>query len=121
MFRKLTVIMCLISFIPAAVSAQGLTTAAPQMPAIGSATEKSTQLPVQDVNLALPAERSEAVLVAAAETSQGTAMGSAPARKSESRSSHSWDNFVDVHFGDYRWVWWAAAAAILVGIHVAAD
>ena len=118
MFRKLTVIMCLISFIPAAVSAQGLTTAAPQLSAVGS--EKST-LPVQDVNLSLPAERSESVLMAAAETSQGTAMGSAPARKSESRSSHSWDNFVDVHFGDYRWVWWAAAAAILVGIHVAAD
>ena len=118
MFRKLTVIMCLISFIPAAVSAQGLTTAVPQLSAVGS--EKST-LPVQDVNLSLPAERSESVLMAAAETSQGTAMGSAPARKSESRSSHSWDNFVDVHFGDYRWVWWAAAAAILVGIHVAAD
>lgn len=34
---------------------------------------------------------------------------------------HSWDNFLEVHFGGYRWLWWAGAAAGLIAIHVAAD
>jgi hypothetical protein len=120
MFRKLTIILCLISFAPAAINAQALAAVtAPQ--AAGTAATEKTVPPGQEVNLSLPAERSATVLLAAAETSQGGVVANAPEQKRESRRAHSWDNFIDVHFGDYRWVWWAGAAAILIAIHVSAD
>jgi hypothetical protein len=120
MFRKLIVILCLVSFTPAAVTAQVLSAVAAPPVSTGSATERSAQ-PSRDLNLSLPAETSTALLLAAAETQQGTAMAAAPEQKCVSRSSHSWDNFLEVHFGGYRWVWWAGAVAILVAIHAGAD
>ncbi len=119
MFRKLTIVICLISFAPAAVNAQGLAALAAS-PAAAGLTADSPAPSAPATNLSLPAERTKAVLLAAADSSQSAAMVSAPEQKKESRSAHTWDNFVDVHFGDYRWVWWAAAAAVLIGIHVAA-
>lgn len=120
MFRKLIVVLCLVSFAPAAVSAQGLVSVAVQPAAVVPVTEKASQQG-GELNLSLPAERPAVMLLAAAETSQAVAMENAPEQKRESRSSHSWDNFVDVHFGGYRWIWWAGAAAILVAIHAGAD
>ena len=120
MFRKLIVVFCLISFAPAAVSAQGLVQVAAPVADVAPAAEKAP-LPGGELNLSLPAERSAALLMAAAETSQAVAMENAPEQKRESRSSHTWDNFVDVHFGGYRWVWWAGAAAVLIAIHAGAD
>jgi hypothetical protein len=46
-----------------------------------------------------------------------------PARPAEARSearSKGGCNFWDIHFGGYRWLWWAGAAAVLIAIHVAA-
>jgi len=41
--------------------------------------------------------------------------------KAESRSACSHD-FWEIHFGGYRWVWWAAAVGAIVGLHAfAAD
>ena len=120
MFRKLIVILCLVSFTPAAVTAQELSAVAAPPVSAGSATERSAQ-PSRDLNLSLSAETTTAILLAAAETQQGTAMAAAPEQKCVSRSSHSWDNFFEVHFGGYRWAWWAGAAAILVAIHAGAD
>lgn len=106
MLRKLLVVICLITFAPAAVGAQGVAVAA--APLAG------------DIDLSLPADSSRAVQLAAADSPQPMASDKAPEPRSESRSSHSWGNFVDVHFGGYRWVWWAGAAAVLIAIHVAA-
>lgn len=117
MFRKLTVFICLIAFAPAAVSAQGITTATAAETAVESTI---TMLPASDreINLSLTTERSSAVLMAAAETSQGTAMAGTPEHKKEAKSSSfNWSNFAEVHLGDYRWVWWAGAAVALVAIH----
>ena len=119
MFRKLIVVLCLVSFAPAAVSAQGVVSVAASSTVAVSAAEKAP--PSGELNLSLPAGRSAALLLAATETSPAMAMESAPEQKRESRRSHSWDNFLDVHFGGYRWVWWAGAAAILVAIHAGAD
>jgi hypothetical protein len=58
------------------------------------------------------------VLVAAAEQ-KNDGVSQAPVQIERQRK-HSWDNFWEVHFGGYRWLWWAGAAAVLVGIHVAA-
>jgi hypothetical protein len=119
MFRKLTIVICLISFAPAAVNAQGLAALAASPAAAGLAAENSMPS-APETNLSLPAERATAVMLAAAESSQSAAMVNAPEQKKESRSAHSWDNFVEVHFGDYRWVWWVGAAAVLIAIHAAA-
>ena len=118
MLRKLMVLICLVSFVPAAASAQGIV-AAP------SAAESAIAAPAQSgagVNLALPAERSAAVLMAAADTSKEATAAAAPEQKAEARrSSFNWGNFAEVHLGDYRWVWWAGAAVALVAIHAGAD
>ena len=119
MFRKLIIILCLVSFAPAAVTAQGLTAVATPPVSAGPAAERTAQ-PPRELNLSLPAETSSAMLLAAAETSQRAANCASAEQKCESRSSHNWDNFVDVHFGGYRWVWWVGAAAILAAIHIAA-
>ena len=120
MFRKLIVVLFLVSFAPAAVSAQGVVSVAAQPASVMPAAEKA--LPSGgELDLSLPAERPAVMLLAAAESSQAVAMEKAPEQKQESRRSHSWDNFLDVHFGGYRWVWWAGAAAILVAIHAGAD
>ena len=114
MLRKLMVLICLVSFIPAAASAQGIV-AAP------SAAESAIATPAQSgagVNLSLPTERSAAVLMAAADTSKEATAAAAPEQKAEARrSSFNWGNFAEVHLGDYRWVWWAGAAVALVAIH----
>lgn len=117
MLRKLTVLICLLSFAPAAVNAQGIAALAASPGAV-----QSTNQTEKGMNLSLPAERTAAVLMAAADTSQGTAMASAPEQKKESKqSSFNWGNFAEVHLGDYRWVWWAGAAVALVAIHAGAD
>ncbi len=38
-----------------------------------------------------------------------------------SKKGHTWDNFWYVHFGDYRWAWWALAGGVLIAIHAGAD
>jgi hypothetical protein len=103
MLRQLLVVICLVSFAPAAFGAQ--------VPAVAP-------LPAE-VNLSLPVATSRAVMLAAADTGR-TLAADAPEHKSEVHSSHSWDNFVEVHFGGYRWIWWAGAAVVLIAIHVVA-
>ncbi|MDD2308005.1 MAG: hypothetical protein PHH91_00290 [Desulfuromonadaceae bacterium] len=118
MLRKLMVLICLVSFVPAAARAQGIV-AAP------SAAESAIAAPAQSgggVNLSLPTERSAAVLMAAADTSKAATDSTAPEHKTEAkRSSFNWGNFAEVHLGDYRWVWWAGAAAALIAIHAGAN
>lgn len=118
MLRKLIVVICLISFGPAAVGAQGI--AAITAPAALVSTTESATPPPGGMNLALPAEKAAAVLMAAADTTQGTALAAAPEQKKASQSSFNWGNFAEVHLGDYRWIWWVGAAAALVAIHAGA-
>jgi hypothetical protein len=120
MLRKLTVLICLFSFTPAAVNAQGIAAIAAAPVAVESAAVPAA-LPERAMDLSLPTARSTAVLMAAADTSQGTASAPAPEqKKAEKNSSFHWENFAEVHLGDYRWVWWVGAAAALIAIHATA-
>lgn len=121
MLRKLTVFICLLSFAPAAVNAQGIAAFAAKSVAVESASLPATALSEQAMDLSLPATRSEFILMAAADTSQGAATASAPEQKKSQQSSFNWGNFAEVHLGDYRWVWWAGAAVALIAIHAGAD
>jgi hypothetical protein len=116
MFRKLTIIICLISFVPATVGAQGLVTPAPSASPAAVETENAA-LPSQAANLLLTAERSEKILLATADTSQNTCKCDASEQVKASNSDFEWGNFAEVHLGGYRWVWWAGAAAALIAIH----
>ena len=117
MLRKLTVFICLLSFAPAAVNAQEIAALAALPVAVESATAPSITLPGQAMDLSLPVARSEVILMAAVDTSQAVATASAPEQKKTEHSSFNWGNFAEVHLGDYRWVWWVGAAAVLIAIH----
>ncbi len=116
MFRKLTIVLCLISFVPAAVNAQVFTTASATPVAVASTVENAAPTG-QQLNLLLAAEKSATVLVAAAGTSENAATKAAPEQKKESHSSFNLSNFADVHLAEGRWIWWVGAAVVLVGIH----
>lgn len=119
MFRKLAVILCLISFAPAAVGAQGLAAITAPTAVVATATNNAV-LPGQGAILTLSSERSETILLAAADTSQSSIKGEAP-EQVKAKSSFEWSNFAEVHLGGYRWIWWVGAVAALVAIHAGAD
>lgn len=113
MMRKLTIFVCLVSFCPAAAGAQELAAIAqnPSTPIESPANQQ----PAREVDLSIRVSTQVATLVAANDQ-----QGSQAAEAERPRKTHSgltFGEFVDVHFGDYRWVWWAGAAAALVAIH----
>lgn len=111
MLKKLIMLVCLVSFWPAAVGAQDLAV-------LQQAQVVADSGSTREVDLSLPAVSQKATILAANDT-QGRQMTESE-RPKKTHYGLTFGEFVDVHFGDYRWVWWAAAAAALVAIHVAA-
>lgn len=58
-------------------------------------------------------EKQEAIVIAALDTTDRQAAGSV--QKSE--KSDCCGGFWEIHFGGYRWAWWALAGAGLIAIH----
>ena len=114
MFRKLIVLICLLSFFPAAAGAQDLALLNTAQPA-QELTTAQTQPTSMDLSAPMP--KDEAFVVAANEYQ------SAPVTEARPRKTHTgltFQEFVDVHFGGHRWVYWALAVAGIVAIHVVA-
>lgn len=115
MLRKLAFIVCLVTFLPIAAGAQDLV-----------ALSSVTPAPVQTEERLLPKEdpaqsvKDSRIILAARDASDTAGARDLSERPKKTHSGLSFRDFVDVHFGDYRWVWWALAAGVLVGIHVAA-
>lgn len=110
MFKKLTMLICLISFFPAASGAQEAAILLRGQPAHEQATE-----PGKTVNL-MPTKDPSATLVAANDV-----QGGQPAQEQRPRKTHTgltFKEFCDVHFGEGRWIYWAGAVAALVALHV---
>jgi hypothetical protein len=115
MFRKLTILVCLIAFFPAAVGAQDLA-GLKQSPL---ARELTVDQPsVREIDLSLPAAR-QAAIVLAENDSQGT-QAVATERPRKSHTGLTFEEFCEVHFGGNRWIYWVGAAAVIVAIHVVA-
>lgn len=115
MFQKFVVLLCLLSFFPAAVSAQELAQLNTAQPALEL---KAEQTAPASINLSAPMPKDE-VLVLAANHVQSDQQ-SAKMTEERPRKTHTgltFGEFVDVHFGDYRWIWWAAAVGGIVAIH----
>ena len=112
MFKKLTVLACLISLCPAAAGAQEVAVLLNSQPA----QERQAE-PARTVNL-MPTEERALTLMAASDV-QG-AQASREQRPGKTHSGLTWKEFCEVHFGEYRWVYWAGAVAAIVAIHVVA-
>jgi len=114
MLKKLVILVCLVAFAPAAVGAQDVAAVShTPLATEGSATVQAAR----EVDLSLAAARAATVMAA------NEAQGQQAAKSERPKKTHyglTFQEFVDVHFGDYRWVWWAGAAAALIAIHVAA-
>ncbi|MCM0081429.1 hypothetical protein L4X63_07490 [Geomonas sp. Red32] len=112
MFRKLMVVICLVTFIPAAAGAQELGRLASQQPV----EQTAAVTPVKASTV--PSPQMAAAQVMAANDCTDPATGATEVK--EPRRSHSgmtFRDFVDIHFGEYRWIYWVGAAGALVALH----
>lgn len=110
MFHRFILLALLVTFVPAAVGAQEIA-----VPANAAPPQQQSAAPSIPPNL-MPAEPKEAAIVLAANDLQG---GGA-AEEQRPRKTHSgltFQEFVEVHFGEYRWIYWAVAGAALIAIH----
>jgi len=118
MFRKLTVIICRISFCPAAVGAQELAGL------VGSQVADSQTTGQSQPNLSLPVTSypSGKQVVAENPLCKGDANCSEATKVEEPKkvasSGMTIKEWAEIHFGDNRWIYWAGAGAVLVALHV---
>ena len=118
MFRKLTIFVCLISFFPAAVGAQEL--AVLKQAPLGIERPVAQQA-APEVDLSLPVSRQAATVLAANDVQHDTMAAAAPAeRPRKTHTGLTFQEFCEVHFGEYRWIYWVGAAAAIIAIHVVA-
>ncbi|QXE91992.1 hypothetical protein [Geomonas subterranea] len=110
MLKKIAILACLLSFAPAAAGAQDVALMVNQQPAQQSEALKNVNL--------MPREERSTTVVAANDV-QGT-VAAAEERPKKSHSGLTFKEFCDVHFGEYRWVYWVGAVAAIVAIHVVA-
>ena len=109
MFRKFVVLVCLLSFTPAAFGAQQLAGISGS-PLTAVRQAETPQLKAAPLQL-LPSEK---VLVAE-NLNTGEALKIEEPKKA--KPGLTFGEWANIHFGDYRWAWWAGGAAVLVGLH----
>jgi hypothetical protein len=115
MFRKLVILICLVSLCPAAAGAQDLAAIASQQPSSERAADRE---PAKEINLSPSVEKMTATILAANDM-QGV-QATEEQRPKKTHSGLTFKEFCEIHFGEYRWVYWVGAAAVLVAIHVVA-
>jgi len=121
MFRKLTVLLCLLTFCPVAVNAQELTKLANSPNSPNSANAPSAQNSQEsDVKLPPPGNQLSENKFLVAENQNGSATQNTEAAKNTKKSGLTFGEWSEIHFGDYRWVWWAGAAGALIAFHAVA-
>lgn len=117
MFRNLTVLICLISFSPVAAGAQ-------ELAVLAAATQPAVEQPAKDgagraVDLSLPVQKEAPPPLLAANDRQAGEPADAP-RPHKTHTGLTFREFVDVHFGEYRWIYWVGAVTGIVLLHVLA-
>jgi len=114
MFRKFTIFVCLLSFFPAAAGAQDVALLVNSQPV--QEERAADQAPAREINLSPPAERQATTLLAANDLQGGQMTEGQRPRKSH--EGLTFQEFCEVHFGEYRWVYWVGAVAAIVALHV---
>jgi hypothetical protein len=118
MFKKLTVLVCLVSLAPAAAGAQDVALLTTTAPAAAEASAAGNQ-PAREVDLSPPLRLHQDGMVVAENDSQQKQMTGEEERPRRTHEGLTFKEFVDIHFGGHRWIYWAVAAAALIGLHVA--
>lgn len=113
MFRKLTMLVCLISFFPAAAGAQEVALLLNSQP-----VQVAESAPAREVNLTPSLKKQEAMVVAANDV-QGSQVTEAQ-RPRKTHTGLTFKEFAEVHWGEYRWIYWVGAVAGIVLLHALA-
>lgn len=113
MFLRLIALACLVSLLPSLAGAGEIAALAPPQH-VQQAAAPPAGAPV---NL-MPSQEGQARLVVAANDLQGAPAGEERQAKKTHRGL-TMQEFVDVHFGENRWIYWAIAGVALVALHVA--
>jgi hypothetical protein len=110
MFRKLTVLICLLSFCPAAFGAQDIVgiSNAPL------AVEQQSQQKPLNLNPSASAYAVEKGTAADSMKCSDIVKAEAPKKVSSDLTFSDW---AEVHFGGSRWMWWAGGAVVLGALH----
>jgi len=108
MFRKLIVVVCLLTFTPIAVGAQELAGLAAPV-----ASAQTAAIPNKDLNLAASTEK-----VIREKQDALAIKGEEPAQSKT--SGLTMGEWADIHFSNYRWVWWLGGAIVLGALHAVA-
>lgn len=111
MFKKIAILACLVSFAPAAVGAQDAALLVQTQP-IQQSGEVGKMVDL------MPREERTPMLLAANDVQGIPTAGEQRPRKSH--TGLTFKEFCDVHFGEYRWVYWVGAVAAIVAVHVVA-
>ena len=114
MFKKLTIMVCLVSFCPGAAGAQDLVLEQPH--ALGAPIPGRPATGPRELSLS-PAIPGQAATVLAANEMQACEPA---AEQTKTHAGLSFKEFCEVHFGEYRWIYWAGAVAAIVAIHLVA-
>ena len=112
MFRKLTVLICLLSFTPAAFGAQELAGVTNPPLAVNQQSEQRT------LDLNPPVSSYAANSMVAAESMKCSDSVQAEEPKKSKASSLTFSDWAEIHFGDNRWIWWVGGAVVLGALHV---
>ena len=119
-FRSFTCVL-LLSFsatlLPVPVLAEISPASTPSLNASGGAGSKvdlSYQMEPAPQNAGVQQEK---ILLASQDKTDGQIVGS-----TQKSSCHDcYGGFWEIHFGGYRWAWWALAGTALIAIHAGAD
>lgn len=111
MIKRITLYFCLCSFFPVAVGAQELSLQGKG----GSLSDPAAAGSALQSDRALSPNREERQTIALNEATP-TPAADREARKGDCGGLRNW---AEIHWGGYRWIWWAGAAAALIGLHVA--
>jgi hypothetical protein len=112
MFRKLVILVTLISFCPVAAGAQDVAILVKQQ----ASEQMAASEPVPQLNLRAAAEKAEPNVTVAANDMQEAPVADAP-RPHKTHTGLTFKEFCDVHFGEYRWVYWVGAVGAIVLLH----
>jgi hypothetical protein len=114
MLRNLVILVTLISFCPVAVGAQEAALRVKQQAPEQSA---ATAAAPPDLNVPVRAEKAAPKLLVAENDQSSPAAAEAP-RQPKTHTGLTFKEFCEVHFGEYRWVYWVGAVGAIVLFHV---
>jgi hypothetical protein len=105
------------TLLPIPALAETSPASAPSVNTSGTTADKADLSYLPDLAAQNAGENQERILLASQDKTDPQAAGSARKRVSHDDCGGLWQ----IHFGGYRWAWWALAGGALIAIHAGAD